>query len=163
MGMNIYKYAMNSEDTLNFNLLYQEYLNGKCVDSSRIVSDDVINKVNNMFHQSLIITKDTNFLEVFVQNKSDSIYSIKSVYSFFGLGSMQKEIVVPYAKFGKHELREFASPKISNKGCYPILMLGVSWKQNINGQSVQRFCYPESIEQIKVLIPHFYVFSVIAY
>jgi hypothetical protein len=41
-------------------------------------------------------------------------------------------------------------------------MLSASWEQTIGGQKIRRFCFPEDVDQIKKLVEHFYVFSVVA-
>jgi hypothetical protein len=160
MGLDIYKYAVASDITYDFNLLFEEYKDGKCIDSAKLISDESINLAKNVFQKPLVISNDTSFLCFYVQQKDDSVYTFNYAYPTF---SSYKRIIIQNSRLNKHGLKEFASPKISNKGKYPVLVLSTPWKQDLGGQTVYRYCFPENIEQIKKLVEHFYVFSILAY
>jgi hypothetical protein len=159
IGVNIYKYALTSNEIFNFNILFEEYSQGKCIDSTLLVTDDNIQVFKNLLQKSLIIQKDTTYLSIFVHQKFDSTYILNIDYSFF---STKKEIEISNLKYGQHKIREFPSPKISTQGIYPILILSLPWNQVMNGIEVERFCFPENIEIIKKMVTHFYVLSIIA-
>lgn len=159
IGLNIYKYAITADSTYNFNLQYEEYLHGKCVDSSKLINNETLLMLKNVLQANLTINKDTTFLNIISQQKSDSIFTINFSFSAF---LSKKEIVCSNSKYGDHKLREFASPKIKDPGKYPVLLLSTPWKQEINGKTVMRYCFPEDIQSIRQMAEHFYVISVVA-
>ena len=159
MGLHIYKYPVLSDTSFEFFLMVEEFSNGKCVDSTQLVSDENQSLLKKIYGKPLTINRDTTFLSIFVKQQFDSLYTFNFSYSFF---SSHKQIILSKAQYGTHELREFKSPKITNRGKYPVLMLSSSWQQNLNGVAITRFCFPEKIDEIKLISKHFYVLSIIA-
>ena len=45
LGVELYKYSISSSETLKFNLFFQEYLNGKCIDSSFLLEENTITRL----------------------------------------------------------------------------------------------------------------------
>jgi hypothetical protein len=158
-GINIYKFAISSGSDYAFNILFEEFEHGKLIDSALFVKTGNL-KMLQALNLSLSITKDTSFLRIITHQKTDDTYTMNFDYTHFAFE--EKEIRVPVKKYGPHEFHEFPSPKITEKGTYPVLLLSSPWTQEIYGQTVFRFCFPNDIDQIKTMVEHFYIISVIA-
>jgi hypothetical protein len=162
LGVELYKYSISSSETLKFNVFFQEYLNGKCIDSSFLIEENTIKSVQRTIWKPLIISKDTNCLKFFCQKVTDSTFLINAGYSFFGVGSIQKRINVPLSKFGMHHFYSFGSPKINGRGFYKVLMLTPTCKQVVGSHIVEYLGFSENIDEISSLVKHFYLLSVVA-
>ena len=162
LGVELYKYSISSSETLKFNLFFQEYLNGKCIDSSFLLEENTITRLEQTIWKPLIISKDTTIcLKIFCQKETDSTYLINAEYSFLGAGSIQKRIKVPFSKFGMHHFYSFGSPKINGRGFYKVLMLTPTCKQVVGGHTVEYLGFSENIDEISSLVKHFYLLSVV--
>jgi len=163
LGVELYKYSITSSETLKFNLFFQEYLDGKCIDSSYLIEEKTLNRLEHTIWKPLVIAKDTNIcLKFFCQKETDSTFLINGEYSFFGVGSIQKRINVPFSKFGRHVFYSFGSPKINGKGFYKVLLLTPTCKLVAGNHTVEYLGFSENIDEISSLVKHFYLLSVVA-
>lgn len=162
LGVELYKYSITSSDALKFNILFQEYLNGKCIDSSFLLGENKIKSAERTIWKPLIISKDTNYLRIYCQKETDSTFLLDAAYSFFSFGSMQKSINVPLSKFGRHIFYSFGSPKINGRGLYKVLAFTPTCKQVFGNQTIEYLSFSDNIVEMSSLVKHFYLISVVA-